>query len=163
MLARYQEPGTRAVCPDSAYHREPHTSIGCGTVFLAPSGIGGNDGYLDFTCEGRLDEAAKARVRAISRVAPLSQRDGIRGWLRTPALGASSFTSLMMLVFVGFVLSLFFLARNRRGSDLALVTAAVCSAASLIKINATGTYVAWGLPFYLIGLFTQSDRRFDTD
>jgi hypothetical protein len=63
-----------------------------------------------------------------------------------------------MLLFLAFAASLFVPARGRGMSDLALLTGAVCSAATLVKIHSTGTYVAWCLPFYLIGVLVDRDH-----
>jgi hypothetical protein len=49
----------------------------------------------------------------------------------------------------------FFLARNRRPAQLALLLAAIAAAVQLWKTQATGTYVEWYYPLLLIGLFAD--------
>jgi hypothetical protein len=81
------------------------------------------------------------------------QRAGIRGWLMNPLIGESGFTTPVFLLFLALVLACFWKARGKQPQQLALLTAAVAIAASLLKIHPTGTYVAWYYPFLLLGLF----------
>jgi hypothetical protein len=84
------------------------------------------------------------------------QRGGVRAWLMQPLVGSSGLTSPALLAFFGFAASAFALTRRRPAPALALVSAAVIIGANLIKIHATGTYVAWFYPFLLIGLFAPA-------
>jgi hypothetical protein len=82
----------------------------------------------------------------------------------TPLIGKSGLTTPAYLMFFGLVGAAFFVARGASASQLALLSAAVALASSLLKIQPTGTYVAWTYPFLLIGLFADreaagSDRQ----
>jgi hypothetical protein len=84
------------------------------------------------------------------------QREGIRRWLMAPWAGQSSLTSpayLLLFVLVGatFVISL-----RTTAAGLALLSASIAIAFSLLKIQPTGTYVAWAYPLVLIGFFADS-------
>jgi hypothetical protein len=75
-----------------------------------------------------------------------------------PGLDAKSpFTRPLFLGLAALSLGGFFLARNRRPAQLALLLAAIAAAVQLWKTQATGTYVEWYYPLLLIGLF--ADRR----
>jgi hypothetical protein len=87
------------------------------------------------------------------------QRDGVRGWLMTPLIADESMTRPVVVAFFAFAAGLFFVARGRSPSQLALLVAAVAMGAQLWKIHATATYVAWYYPLLLIGLFCDSPRR----
>ena len=86
------------------------------------------------------------------------QRPGIRGWLMQPIAGASGFLAPSFLVFLALVGAGFWLARGRTAPQLALVTAVVTIAATLLKVHPTGTYVAWYYPFVLIGVLQAGNR-----
>ena len=81
------------------------------------------------------------------------QQEGLRGWLMHPLVGESGFTTPVFLAFLGLVVAGFWIARRRTPQQLALLTAAIAIAASIIKIHSTGTYVEWGYPFLLLGFF----------
>jgi hypothetical protein len=81
------------------------------------------------------------------------QREGIRGWMTTPLVGESGFSSPSYLLFFGLIGATVWLARNASASRLALLTGAIGLASSLVKIQPTGTYVSWAYPFLLIGIF----------
>jgi hypothetical protein len=81
------------------------------------------------------------------------QRAGVRGWLMHPLVAGSGFSSPIFLLFVALSVALFWKARHRPPRSLALLSAVIAIAASLLKIHPTGTYVAWAYPFLLIGLF----------
>ncbi|HXI21527.1 MAG TPA: hypothetical protein VNH46_10600, partial [Gemmatimonadales bacterium] len=72
-------------------------------------------------------------------------------WQRPLTRGSSIFKPTFLL-FVGFCGLTFFLARGRSQAQLAGLTAAVAAAVQLWKTHATGTYVAWYLPFLLLAL-----------
>ncbi len=59
------------------------------------------------------------------------------------------------LIFAIFIGASFFMARGRKLTQFAFLTAAVAIAIQLWKSHAGGTYVEWYLPFFLIGLFGQ--------
>jgi hypothetical protein len=84
------------------------------------------------------------------------QRGGIRGWFNSPLVAHSSFTTPFLLVFVAFAAGSFWIARRRAPHHLALVASTIAIGSSLQKIHPTGTYVAWALPFLLIGLFADA-------
>jgi hypothetical protein len=83
------------------------------------------------------------------------QREGIRRWMAAPLVGESGLTSPAYVVFFTLVAATFVIARRASAAQLALLTAAIAIAASLVKIQPTGTYVAWAYPFLLIGIFTS--------
>jgi hypothetical protein len=92
------------------------------------------------------------------------QRDGIRRWMIAPLGGKSGLTTPAYALFIALVAATFFIARGASAARLALLTAAIALAASVIKIHSTGVYVAWAYPFLLIGLFADreaagSDRQ----
>jgi hypothetical protein len=80
------------------------------------------------------------------------QRGGWRGWMMRPLVGGSGLTSPALVLFYGFALSCFSLARRRGQHALALLSAAVVIGANVVKVHSTGTYVAWFYPFLLLGL-----------
>ena len=85
------------------------------------------------------------------RVAAFWQKPLIQSWyLLEPSF----------LVFSIFIVTTFFIVRNRTVSQLALLTAAVAIAIQLWKSHAGGTYVEWYLPFFLIGLFCQKEKQY---
>jgi hypothetical protein len=84
------------------------------------------------------------------------QRDGIRKWTTTPLVGESGLTTPAYVLFFGLVAATFVLGRRASEPQLALLTAVIGLAASLIKIQPTGSYVTWAFPFLLIGIFTPS-------
>jgi len=59
---------------------------------------------------------------------------------------------VVLFVLVG---STFFIARRSSASGLALLSAAVAIAFSLLKIQPTGTYIAWAYPLLLLGFFAN--------
>jgi hypothetical protein len=73
-----------------------------------------------------------------------------------PLIGRSGVTTPAYVLFLGLVAVTFFFARRASASQLALLTAAIALAASLIKIHSTGAYVAWAYPFLLIGIFATA-------
>ena len=87
------------------------------------------------------------------------QREGIRRWIMTPLVGQSGLTTPAYALFYVLVTVTFLLARNASPPQLALLTGAIAIAAALIKIQPTGTYVAWAYPFLLIGIFTSGRAR----
>jgi hypothetical protein len=86
------------------------------------------------------------------------QRAGIREWMVTPLVGQSGLTTPTYFLLFGLVAASVGLARGASASRLALLTAAIAIAFSVVKIHATGTYVAWAYPFLLIGIFASSGR-----
>jgi hypothetical protein len=83
------------------------------------------------------------------------QREGMRRWLNAPLVGASGLTTPAFILFFGLVGLAFFLARGGSAARLALLSAAIAIGASIIKIQPSGTYVAWAYPFLLVGLFAE--------
>ena len=81
------------------------------------------------------------------------QRGGIRQSLVTPLAG-STVTTPAWLALMGLIATSFVLARGRPAGDLALLSAALAIAATLVKPHATGTYMAWYYGLLLIGLLT---------
>jgi hypothetical protein len=86
------------------------------------------------------------------------QREGLRRWAATPLVGESGLTTPAYCLFWGLMVAAFFLARRGSAAQLALLTAAIAIAASVIKIHSTGSYVAWAYPFLLIGLLAGSEK-----
>jgi hypothetical protein len=86
------------------------------------------------------------------------QREGIRGWMARPLVGQSGLTTPAYFLFFGLVAATFQAARRTSAAQLALLTAAIAIAASVIKIHATGTYVAWAYPFLLVGILAGRPR-----
>src|SRR5262245_45405547 len=91
------------------------------------------------------------------------QRDAVRRWLATPLVGESGLTTPAYLLLFGLMALTFAIARGANASQLALLTAVIALASSMIKVQSTGTYVAWAYPFLLIGIFANgaSRRTFD--
>lgn len=81
------------------------------------------------------------------------QRAGLRQSLMTPLAG-STFTTPAWLALLGLIAGSFVLARGRPAGDLALLSASIAIAATLVKPHATGTYMAWYYGLLLIGLLT---------
>jgi hypothetical protein len=84
------------------------------------------------------------------------QREGVRRWLSTPLVGDSGLTTPAYVVFFGLVAATCVIARHASASQLALLTAVIAIAASVIKVQSTGSYVAWAYPFLLIGIFATA-------
>ena len=87
------------------------------------------------------------------------QREGIRRWLATPLVGESGLTSPAYILLFGLMGATFVVARGASASQLALLTAAIALASSIVKVQSTGTYVAWAYPFLLIGIFAERTPR----
>jgi hypothetical protein len=85
------------------------------------------------------------------------QREGIRKWIISPLVGASGLTSPAYVLLFALVAATFVIARRTSAAGLALLSASIALAFSLVKIQPTGTYVAWASPLLLIGIF--ADRR----
>ena len=81
------------------------------------------------------------------------QREGVRRRLIAPSVGQSSLTSPAYLLLFLLVGASVFIARRTSAAGLALLSAAVAIAFSLLKIQPTGTYVAWAYPLLLLGSF----------
>lgn len=86
------------------------------------------------------------------------QRQGIRRWMTTPLVGESGLTTPTYCGFFALIAATFFFARGASAAQLALLTAAIAIAASVVKIHSTGSYVAWAYPFLLIGIFADTER-----
>jgi hypothetical protein len=83
------------------------------------------------------------------------QREGVRRWLMAPLAGSSSLTSpayLLLFVLIGATAAI---GVRTTPAGLALLSAAIAIAFSLLKIQPTGTYVAWAYPLLLIGFFAE--------
>jgi hypothetical protein len=59
------------------------------------------------------------------------------------------------MVFYTLVAVTFLLARRASVAQLALLTACIAIMAMLVKVQPTGSYVAWAYPFLLIGIFAN--------
>lgn len=79
------------------------------------------------------------------------QATGLVGWFGSPLIGSSTFAAPFFLLFVAFLLAAGWLARTASQPGLALLTAAAGIGATVWKVHATGTYMAWFLPFLLLG------------
>lgn len=86
------------------------------------------------------------------------QREGIRRLVTTPLVGESGLTTPVYCSFFALVAATFFFARGASAAQLALLTAAIAIAASVVKIHSTGSYAAWAYPFLLIGIFAGVER-----
>ena len=87
------------------------------------------------------------------------QREGIRQWLATPLVGESGLTSPAYVLLFALMGTTFALARGASAAQLALLTAAIALASSIVKVQSTGTYVAWAYPFLLIGIFGDREPQ----
>ena len=87
------------------------------------------------------------------------QRGGIRAWLIAPLIGQSSLASPVYLIFFALIAGAAMVARQGSERALALTTAVIAAAASLIKIHPTGSYVAWCYGFFLLGLLAADTPR----
>jgi hypothetical protein len=85
------------------------------------------------------------------------QREGVRRWLVSPLVGESGLTSPVYVAFFVLMGATFVIARRTSTAGLALLTAVIALGFSIIKIQPTGTYVAWAYPFLLIGMFTARE------
>ena len=83
------------------------------------------------------------------------QREGIRHWLATPLVGESGLTTPAYVLLFALMAVSFGLARRASASQLALLSAAIAFASSIVKVQSTGTYVAWAYPLLLIGTFAN--------
>jgi hypothetical protein len=83
------------------------------------------------------------------------QREGARRWLMTPLVGESGLATPFYMVFYTLVAVTFLLARRASVAQLALLTACIAIMAMLVKVQPTGSYVAWAYPFLLIGIFAN--------
>ena len=77
----------------------------------------------------------------------------------TLLVGDSGLTTPTYVLFFSLVAGSFFVARGGTQARLALLTGAIALAASTIKVHSTGTYVAWGYPFLLIGWFATGEEH----
>lgn len=83
------------------------------------------------------------------------QREGIRKWAVTPLVGESGLTTPTYVALFGLVALTFLIARGTTPAGLALLSASIALAFSIIKIQPSGTYVAWAYPLLLIGVFAN--------
>lgn len=79
------------------------------------------------------------------------QATGLVAVFGTPLVGTSPFTAPFFLLFLAFLVWAGWLARSSTAPGLALLTAAAGIAATVWKVHATGTYIAWYYPFLLLG------------
>jgi len=79
------------------------------------------------------------------------QKGGIRQALMTPLL-SSPLTTVAWAAFFILIAGSWLLANGRSPAALALLSAAVAMAATLVKPHATGTYLAWYYALVLIGV-----------
>jgi hypothetical protein len=86
------------------------------------------------------------------------QREGVRKWMMTPLVGQSGLATPFYVIFYAIVALTFVLAQRASASQLALLTAAIAIMAMLVKIQPTGSYVAWAYPFLLIGIFATGGQ-----
>jgi hypothetical protein len=93
-----------------------------------------------------------ARIRA-EPVWILGTARGCSPPVDRPSVGESSVTSPVYLLLFLLVGASAFIARRTSAAGLALLSAAVAIAFSLLKIQPTGTYVAWAYPLLLLGSF----------
>lgn len=80
------------------------------------------------------------------------QATGLVAFFGTPLVGASPFTAPFFLLFVAYLLWACWGARAATLPGLALLTAAAGIGATVWKVHATSTYIAWFYPFLLLGL-----------
>ena len=129
-------------------------SIGIAVLLLSqPSGDRGLVSTILFDTFGHHTDP---RHYGFSPYSFWGQRSGIRGWFNTPVAGTSGLATPMFLTFVAIAAASFWPARRSSPPQLALLTAVAALGASLVKIHQTGTYVAWALPFLLMGFFADS-------
>jgi hypothetical protein len=86
-------------------------------------------------------------------------RGGVRAMLRDPIVAGQPNTAPAFLLFAGFAVGSFFLARGRTEVQLALLTGALAIGTQLWKIHGTGVYVAWYYGFLLLGFLGHRARR----
>lgn len=86
------------------------------------------------------------------------QRGGIRAIFREPLVAGQPNTAPAFLLFAGFVVGAFFLARGNTEVQLALLTGALGIGSQLWKIHGTGVYVTWYYGFLLLGFLGHRDR-----
>lgn len=79
------------------------------------------------------------------------QRGPIRTRMVSPLVGDSGITSPALLALLGCSLSMFAVTRRRPVPALALACGSVATAAMLVKVHATGTYLEWAYPLLLLG------------
>jgi hypothetical protein len=80
------------------------------------------------------------------------QATGFTAFFGTPLVGHSPFTAPFFLIFVAFLAWAGWMARSATQPGLALLTAAAGIGATVWKVHATATYIAWFYPFLLLGL-----------
>lgn len=129
------------------------TCLVIGVAVLLLSQADGNRGLVSTILFDTFGHHTDPRHYGFSPFSFWGQRSGIRGWFNTPLVGTSGFATPVFLAFVTSVVSSFWPARRSSPQQLALLTAVAAIGASLVKIHPTGTYVAWALPFVLIGFF----------
>jgi hypothetical protein len=83
------------------------------------------------------------------------QREGLRRWLMAPTAGSSSLTSPAYLLLFALIGATVLVGLRTTPAGLALLSATIAIAFSLLKIQPTGTYVAWAYPLLLLGFFAE--------
>jgi len=83
------------------------------------------------------------------------QREGIRRWIISPLVGQSGLTSPAYVLLFALVGLTCLLARRTSAAGLGLLSAAIALAFSIVKIQPSGTYVAWASPLLLIGIYAD--------
>ena len=86
-------------------------------------------------------------------------RDGVRAVLRDPIIDGQPNTAPAFLLFAGFAIGSFFIARGRTEVQLALLTGALAIGSQLWKVHGTGVYVTWYYGFLLLGFLGHRAAR----
>ena len=130
------------------------TCLAIGIMVLALSQPAGDRGLVGTILSDTFGHHTDLKHYGFSPFGFWGQRKGVRGWLNAPLVAGSGFTTPFFLVFITLAMAMFAMVRRRAPEQLALAAAAVALGASLLKIQPTGTYVAWAFPLLLLGFFT---------
>jgi len=126
-----------------------------GVLVLSLSRPAGGRGLLGTILYDTVGHQESAAAYGSSPFGLWGQREGLRAVFMRPLVADQSLARPLVLVCFLFSAAGFYLARNRRPAQLALLTAVIAIGAQLWKIHATATYVAWYYPFLLLGLFGE--------
>lgn len=116
----------------------------------APEGSNAIAMFLSSTLEHQ--EGVGLRQYGASTFGFWGTHPGLASFWQAPLWGTFSLFKPSFLVYAGFCLATFFLARGRSLAQLAGLTAALTAGVQLWKTHAAGSYVEWYLPFLLVAL-----------
>jgi hypothetical protein len=129
----------------------------------APEGSNAITMFLNSTLEHQ--EGVGLREYGASTFGFWGTHPSLASFWQAPLWGTFSLLKPSFLLYSGFSLATFFLARGRSWAQLAGLTAALTAGVQLWKTHAAGSYVEWYLPFLIVAILCSGsfDANADPD